>query len=66
MMAVTVADKGWRFRSARRRSSSRDDLRRRRQQSRHLYDVNADGQRFLMVRADENVGAAGIVVVRIS
>ena len=28
------------------------------------YDVSPDGQRFLMVKADENVGAAGIIVVQ--
>jgi len=28
------------------------------------YDVSPDGQRFLMINADENIGAAGIIVVQ--
>jgi hypothetical protein len=28
------------------------------------YDVSPDGQRFLMIKADENIGAAGIIVVQ--
>lgn len=28
------------------------------------YDVSSDGQRFLMIKADENIGAAGIIVVQ--
>ena len=28
------------------------------------YDVSPDGQRFLMIKADENIGTAGIVVVQ--